>query len=106
MLYNTLDEVIICCTRESEAIVVATISTGDLAEPVAELVRLVEQGMEVEIVDPTGRVIARIVPGDAPPKTLALNNEQPDELDRLIAAIAPYVPPGADAVQIVRDIRD
>lgn len=83
-----------------------TISANDLAGPVAELVRLVQQGIEVEIIDATGRVIARIVPGDAPPNTLALSNEGPDELDRLIAAIAPHVPLGVDAVQIVRDIRD
>ncbi len=84
----------------------ATISARDLDDSVAELVRLVQQGGEVEIVDASGRVIARIVPGDAPTNMLALSNEEPDELDRLIAAIAPHVPPGADAVQIVRDIRD
>jgi antitoxin (DNA-binding transcriptional repressor) of toxin-antitoxin stability system len=78
----------------------------DLAGPLAELVRLVQQGGEVEIVDATGRVIVRIVPGDVPANRLALSNEEPDELDRLIAAIAPHVPPGVDAVQIVRDIRD
>ncbi len=84
----------------------ATISTGDLAEPIAELVRLVAQGTEVEIVDATGRVVARIVPGDPPLSLLTSHNEGADELDRLIAAIAPHVPPGVDAVQIVRDIRD
>ncbi|HEX8228399.1 MAG TPA: hypothetical protein VF826_03690 [Chloroflexia bacterium] len=83
-----------------------TISAMDLAGPLAELVRLVQQGGEVEIVDATGRVIVRIVPGDVPANRLALSNEEPDELDRLIAAIAPHVPPGVDAVQIVRDIRD
>ena len=84
----------------------ATISARDLDGSVAELVRLVQQGGEVKIVDAFGRVIARIVPGDAPTNMLALSNEEPDELDRLIAAIAPHVPPGVDAVQIVRDIRD
>ena len=83
-----------------------TISATDLPGPVAELVRLVQQGGEVEIVDATGGVIARIVPGDASTKTMALSHDGPDELDRLIAAIAPHVPAGADAVQIVRDIRD
>ncbi|MDQ3705534.1 MAG: hypothetical protein M3437_09995 [Chloroflexota bacterium] len=83
-----------------------TISATDLTGPLAELVRLVQQGGEVEVVDAAGRVIARIVPGDAPTNMLALSTERPDELDRLIAAIAPHVPPGADAVQIVRDIRD
>lgn len=83
-----------------------TISARDLAGPVAELVRLVQQSGEVAIVDATGRVIARIVPGDAPVNMLAQSNDEPDELDRLIAAIAPHVPPGVDAVQIVRDIRD
>jgi antitoxin (DNA-binding transcriptional repressor) of toxin-antitoxin stability system len=83
-----------------------TISARDLAGPVAELVRLVQQSGEVEIVDAAGRVIARIIPGEAPANMLAPSNEEPDELDRLIAAIAPYVPADVDAVQIVRDIRD
>lgn len=85
-----------------------TIAVTELAANVLKVVELAQRGIVVSVVDDLGKVIVRIVPGDM------LTNASPadafartkDELDRLIADIAPYLPEQVDAVRTLREIRE
>jgi antitoxin (DNA-binding transcriptional repressor) of toxin-antitoxin stability system len=84
------------------------IAVTELAANVLKVVELAQRGIVVSVVDNLGKVIARIVPGDVPMNASpddAFARTQ-DELDRLIADIAPYLPGQVDAVQTIREIRE
>ncbi|HEX8219279.1 MAG TPA: hypothetical protein VF914_08710 [Chloroflexia bacterium] len=84
------------------------IAVTELAANVLKVVELAQRGIVISVVDNLGKVIARIVPADLP--TNAAPDDAfartKDELDRLIADIAPYLPGQVDAVQTLREIRE
>ena len=84
------------------------IAVTDLEANVLKVVELAQRGIVVSVVDNLGNVIARIMPGDmltnaSPNDAFARTKE---ELDRLIADIAQYLPEQVDAVQTLREIRE
>lgn len=85
------------------------INATDLTADTTKLIELVQQSRSaIDIVDDSGKVIARIVPGEDALEALPEDGytRTKNELEKLIADIAPYLPEQVDAVQITREIRE
>lgn len=81
------------------------LAVRELKERIDEILRLVEEGETVEVID-RGKVVVRLVPGDQPQQSTRQDLEAFwENIDRLTARISSYLPEKVDAVEIVREGR-
>lgn len=78
----------------------------ELLTRINELLRLIEEeGETIEITD-KGKVVAHVVPTNAPEKVTEKSDAAAwEDLKRLAVELDPYWPENTDAVEIVRNIR-
>ncbi len=77
----------------------------ELADRIKEILRLIEDGETIEIID-KGKVIAHVVPTNAPEKAIEKSDAAAwDDLKRLAVELDPYWPENTDAVETVRNVR-
>lgn len=82
-----------------------TLGVKDLAKRIDEILRMVEQGETVEIVD-KGKVVARMVP---PEEKQRRDQKEIDAfiaaMDRIENEVSKHITGPVDAVEMIRDIR-
>lgn len=78
----------------------------ELVTRINELLRLIEEdGETIEIID-KGKVVAHVVPTNAPEKAIEKSDAAAwEDLKRLAVELDPYWPENIDAVEIVRNVR-
>lgn len=91
-----------------------TISSSDLGDRMAELMRQVRETGEVVEITEDGRAVARLVPAEVSNEATTITDTTSaalahptawEELDKLIAQIGKHLVGETDAVEIVRSIR-